>query len=105
MKIKINFKSLDNDKYISEIEKFKKLGYKVHSKLNYYIILSDYKDEDFNNYTKRIHLYLESHQAVKYNAKGHLEPFTKQELKILDLHDWDLPKDMDQETTDWIWME
>ena len=109
--MKFKIKSLDG-KTLPEIEEFKKLGYKIEDQNNYSTMLRDYKGETFRGplaeYKNEIVFFHNTNKAIKYNVDGVLEPFTKEELKILDLHDWDLHDYMKhpvgQDVTDWFGM-
>ena len=110
--MKFKIKSLDK-KTLPGIEEFRKLGYKIDDQNNYNTTLRDYKNESFRgplaDYRNEIVLFHDTNKAIKYNVGGVLEPFTKEELKILDLYDWDLHDYMKnpvgQDVTDWVWME
>ena len=104
--MKFKIKALD-DRVYKELEEFKKLGYEIE-KYRYFFKLIKYKDK---KEAKKIEMYLNTNQAIKFDMlqNGILEPFTKEELKILDLHDWDLHDYMKhpvgQDIIDWIDME
>jgi hypothetical protein len=101
--MKFKIKSLD-DRVYKELEEFKKLGYEVQEH-RYFFKLTKYKD---GKEAMVIEMYLNKNQAIKLNMlqNGILEPFTKEELKILDFYDWDLHDYMKnpvgQDVTDWV---
>jgi hypothetical protein len=101
--MKFKIKSLD-DRVYKELEEFKKLGYEVQEH-RYFFKLTKYKD---GKEAKKIEMYLIKNQAIKFDMlqNGILEPFTKEELKILDFYDWDLHDYMKnvvgQDVTDWV---
>jgi hypothetical protein len=101
--MKFKIKSLD-DRVYKELEEFKKLGYEIE-KYIYFFHLIKYKD---GKEAKKIEMYLIKNQAIKFDIlqDGILEPFTKEELKILDFYDWDLhdymKNPLGQDVTDWV---
>lgn len=103
--MKFRIKALD-DRIYHELEKFKELGYKVIQHNEHFIQLKSYDKNNVEN--KEIELYFASNQAIKYDIKNMrmLDPFTKEELKILDTYNWDLHDYMKhpvgQDVTDWV---
>jgi hypothetical protein len=103
--MKFKIKSLD-DRVYKELEEFKKLGYEVTKQTSFFITLKKYND--IGRAEKEIELYIDKNTAIKFDVKGSgiLNPFTKEELKILDFYDWDLHDYMKnpvgQDVTDWV---
>jgi hypothetical protein len=102
--MKFKIKALDK-RIFSEIEEFKKLGYQVTKQTPFFITLKKY--DDIGRAEKEIELYIDKNTAIKFDVKGSgiLNPFTKEELKILDLYNWELHDYMihpvGQDITDW----
>jgi len=103
--MKFKIKALDK-RIFSEIEEFKKLGYQVTKQTPFFITLKKY--DDIGRAEKEIELYIDKNTAIKFDVKGNgiLDPFTKEELKILDIYNWNLHDYMihpvGQDTSDWI---
>jgi hypothetical protein len=116
--MKFKIKSLDSNKYAYEIEDFEKLGY-------YYVLPlhREYSDpstidtefkmvksiDDDKDIIEQIEFWKDG-SVIKYEVQdGNYKviPYTKEELKILDIYDWEINSHGDkfgQDVTDWIWM-
>jgi hypothetical protein len=120
MKYKIHYKSLDSDAYAGEIKDFEKLGYyyvlplhKEYPHLKFSLIDTEFKMvksiDDDKDIIEQIEFWKDG-SVIKYEVQdGNYKviPYTKEELKILDIYDWEINSHGDkfgQDVTDWIWM-
>ena len=110
MKFKIHYKSLDSDAYAGEIKDFKKLGYQydlpTYTDTEFKMVKSIDDDKDIIEQIE----FWKNGTVIKYEVQdGNYKvlPYTKEELKILDIYEWEINSHgnkFGQDVTDWIWM-